>query len=62
MTTILPPVRDGDDVPHHLRDPIEAVKAALDGRPTSRDPELRRETTKSAPPSAPPPRRQAAAG
>ena len=31
LTTILPPVRD--DTPHPLRDPIEAVKAALDGRP-----------------------------
>ncbi len=61
MTTILPPVRDRDDVPHHLRDPIEAVKAALDGRPTSRDPELRRETPTSATQSAPP-RREAAAG
>jgi membrane peptidoglycan carboxypeptidase len=34
LTTILPPVRD--DTPHQLRDPIEAVKAALDGRPAAR--------------------------
>ncbi|MGB7868862.1 MAG: penicillin-binding protein, partial [Mycobacterium sp.] len=39
LTTILPPVRD--DAPDHLRDPIEAVKAALDGRPSSRTSELR---------------------
>src|ERR1700739_3348633 len=38
-TTTLPPVRD--DAPNHLRDPIEAVKAALDGRPSSRTSELR---------------------
>jgi membrane peptidoglycan carboxypeptidase len=31
LTTILPPVRD--DISPPLRDPIEAVKAALDGRP-----------------------------
>jgi membrane peptidoglycan carboxypeptidase len=31
LTTILPPVRD--DAPPYLRDPIEAVKAALDGTP-----------------------------
>jgi membrane peptidoglycan carboxypeptidase len=39
LTTILPPVRD--DAPNHLRDPIEAVKAAMDGRPSSRTSELR---------------------
>jgi membrane peptidoglycan carboxypeptidase len=39
LTTILPPVRD--DAPNHLRDPIEAVKAALDGRPASRTSDLR---------------------
>ena len=39
LTAILPPVRD--DAPDHLRDPIEAVKAALDGRPSSRTSELR---------------------
>ena len=67
LTTILPPVRDGDDVPHHLRDPIEAVKAALDGRPTThsdgwdRGP---RETPTPASQGAPPPprRRQGAGG
>ena len=37
LTTILPPVRD--DRPDHLRDPIEAVKAALGGRSSDRDPE-----------------------
>jgi len=31
LTTILPPVRD--DTSRDLRDPIEAVKAAMDGRP-----------------------------
>jgi membrane peptidoglycan carboxypeptidase len=66
LTTILPPVRDGDDVPHHLRDPIEAVKAALDGRPTSRDSDYweraPRETPTAASHGAPPPRRQQAAG
>jgi membrane peptidoglycan carboxypeptidase len=39
LTTILPPVRD--DTSGHLRDPIEAVKAALDGRPPGRGPEER---------------------
>jgi membrane peptidoglycan carboxypeptidase len=34
LTTILPPVKD--DAPNRFRDPIEAVKAALDGRPSSR--------------------------
>jgi membrane peptidoglycan carboxypeptidase len=34
LTTILPAVQD--DRPQHLRDPIEAVKAALDGRPSAR--------------------------
>lgn len=40
LTTILPPVRD--DTSAHLRDPIEAVKAALDGPPPPgrRDPEV----------------------
>jgi membrane peptidoglycan carboxypeptidase len=39
LTTILPPVRD--DAPHQLRDPIEAVKAAMDGRPAPRPSERR---------------------
>ena len=34
LTTILPPVKD--DVPNRFKDPIDAVKAALDGRPASR--------------------------
>src|SRR5271154_3270535 len=34
LTTILPPVRG--DAPDRFRDPIEAVKAALDGPPSSR--------------------------
>src|SRR6202453_5265448 len=33
LTTILPPVKD--EAPNRFRDPIEAVKAALDGRPSS---------------------------
>src|ERR1700742_5152828 len=39
LTTILPPVRD--DAPNRFRDPIEAVKAALDGRPSSRSADSR---------------------
>ena len=39
LTTILPPVRD--DAPNRFRDPIEAVKAALDGRPSSRSSDSR---------------------
>jgi membrane peptidoglycan carboxypeptidase len=39
LTTILPPVRD--DTTRPLRDPIEAVKAALDARPTPRTPDWR---------------------
>jgi membrane peptidoglycan carboxypeptidase len=39
LTTILPPVRD--DTSRQLRDPIEAVKAALDGRPRTRAPDWR---------------------
>ncbi|WP_207067166.1 hypothetical protein, partial [Mycobacterium sp. PO1] len=35
-TAILPPVRD--DVPAHLRDPIDSVKRALDGGPPKRPP------------------------
>jgi membrane peptidoglycan carboxypeptidase len=34
LTTILPPVKD--DAPNRFRDPVEAVKAALDGRPSPR--------------------------
>src|ERR1700759_2760345 len=34
LTTILPPIRD--EAPNRFRDPIEAVKEALDGRPSSR--------------------------
>src|ERR1700722_6177252 len=39
LTTILPPVRD--DAPNRFRDPVEAVKAALDGRPSSRSSDSR---------------------
>jgi membrane peptidoglycan carboxypeptidase len=39
LTTILPPVKD--DAPNRFRDPIDAVKAALDGRPTSRSTDAR---------------------
>src|SRR5271154_664026 len=39
LTTILPPVID--DAPNRFRDPIEAVKAALDGRPSSRSADSR---------------------
>jgi membrane peptidoglycan carboxypeptidase len=39
LTTVLPPVRD--DPSDQLRDPIEAVKAALDGRPLTRGSERR---------------------
>ena len=39
LTTILPPVRD--DTSRPLRDPIEAVKAALDSRPPTRASEPR---------------------
>jgi len=39
LTTILPPVID--DAPNRFRDPIEAVKAALDGRPSSRSSDSR---------------------
>jgi membrane peptidoglycan carboxypeptidase len=39
LTTILPPVKD--DTTRPLRDPIEAVKAALDARPVSRTSEQR---------------------
>ena len=39
LTTILPPVKD--DTPNRFRDPVEAVKAALDGRPTSRSADRR---------------------
>jgi membrane peptidoglycan carboxypeptidase len=39
LTTILPPVRD--EAPNRFRDPIEAVKAALDGRPSSRSADSR---------------------
>lgn len=42
-TSVLPPVRD--QPPPHLRDPIDVVKAALDGTPAP----------KPAPPSPPPP-------
>jgi membrane peptidoglycan carboxypeptidase len=35
LTAILPPVRD--EKPGQLRDPIEVVKAALEGRPPTRD-------------------------
>lgn len=44
-TAILPPVRD--DAPAHLRDPIDAVKRALDGGPPKQPP-------KPPPPSQPP--------
>lgn len=61
MTTILPPVVDEQS--QRLRDPIEAVKAALDGTPPpppqprrpSRDPV---EQVKAALDSSPPPRRR----
>ncbi|MBS1696145.1 MAG: penicillin-binding protein [Actinobacteria bacterium] len=36
LTTVLPPVRS--DVAPHLRDPIDAVKAALDGTPPPKPP------------------------
>src|SRR6202000_183792 len=39
QTQRLPPVRD--DAPNRFRDPIEAVKAALDGRPSSRSADSR---------------------
>ncbi len=39
LTTILPPVRD--DTSRPLRDPIEAVKAAMDGRPPTGAPDQR---------------------
>src|SRR5271163_3825247 len=39
LTTVLPPVRD--EAPNRFRDPIEAVKAALDGRPPSRSADSR---------------------
>ena len=39
LTTILPPVRD--EAPNRFRDPVEAVKAALDGRPSSRSADSR---------------------
>src|SRR5271163_3145679 len=39
LTTILPPVKD--EAPNRFRDPIEAVKAALDGRPSSRSADSR---------------------
>src|ERR1700678_1226976 len=39
LTAILPPVRD--DAPNRFRDPIEAVKAALDGRPSPRSADSR---------------------
>jgi membrane peptidoglycan carboxypeptidase len=39
LTTILPPVID--DAPNRFRDPIDAVKAALDGRPSSRSSDSR---------------------
>ncbi|MDA4088434.1 Penicillin-binding protein 1A [Mycolicibacterium hassiacum DSM 44199] len=44
---MLPPVRD--EVPPHLRDPIDVVKAALDGTPAKKAP-----ATKAAAPPAPP--------
>jgi membrane peptidoglycan carboxypeptidase len=39
LTTILPPVKD--DAPNRFRDPIADVKAALDGRPSSRSADSR---------------------
>src|SRR5271168_3834991 len=39
LTTVLPPVRD--EAPNRFQDPIEAVKAALDGRPPSRSADSR---------------------
>jgi len=63
LTTILPPVRD--DAPNHLRDPIEAVKAAMDGRPSSRTSELRdplEMATAALEARAPTPQRQPAGG
>ncbi|MGB9251556.1 MAG: transglycosylase domain-containing protein [Mycobacterium sp.] len=39
LTTILPPVKD--DAPNRFRDPIDAVKAALDARPSSRSSDSR---------------------
>ncbi|WP_041312905.1 transglycosylase domain-containing protein [Mycobacterium sp. JS623] len=47
MTAVLPPVRGGP--PAHLRDPIDVVKAALDGTPPT-------------PPPPPPPRRPPGGG
>src|ERR1700755_2441443 len=63
LTTILPPVRD--DAPNRFRDPIEAVKAALDGRPSSRTSELRAPlemATAALEARSPTPRRQPAGG
>ncbi|MGV0791277.1 transglycosylase domain-containing protein [Mycolicibacterium sp. XJ1819] len=48
-TSVLPPVRDNR--PPHLRDPIDVVKAALDGAPASKPP-----------PPPPPPRRPPGGG
>ncbi len=39
LTTILPPVKD--DTPNRFKDPVDAVKAALDGRPTPRSSDQR---------------------
>jgi hypothetical protein len=49
-TQILPPVRD--TTPAHLRDPIDVVKAALEGTPAPKRP----------PPSPPPPRHPPGSG
>lgn len=65
LTTILPPVKD--DTPNRFKDPIDAVKAALDGRPTSRSSDRRdplemassalnaKSASRKPPPSGPPP-------
>lgn len=58
-TSVLPPVRD--QPPPHLRDPIDAVKAALDGTPAPKPapppPPPRRPPGGGGPPAGPPPRR-----
>jgi membrane peptidoglycan carboxypeptidase len=63
LTTILPPVQD--DIPNRFKDPIDAVKAALDGRPTSRSTSERRdplEMASSALSAKSPPRRPPTGG
>lgn len=59
-TSVLPPVRD--QPPPHLRDPIDAVKAALDGTPAPKQPPPppppRRPPGGGEPPAGPPPPRR----